>query len=185
MKRADWAVLAMSVLLCFGLGMNSLGARKAGKKMEIKVTSTAFKDGEMLPDKCSFKGGDESPPLAWNNAPDATKSFALICDDPDAPRGDWVHWVIYFIPPGVKSLAGHQPKTAALPNGAKQGTNDFPKLGYDGPAPPSGTHRYFFRVYALNTELNLRPNVTKAQLLKAMEGHILAQGQIMGKFSKH
>ena len=95
-----------------------------------------------------------------------------------------MHWVIYFIPPGVRNLPEHQAKTAALANGAKQGTNDFPKLGYDGPAPPSGTHRYFFRVYALNAELNLQPSVTKQQLLKAMEGHVLAQGEIMGQFSK-
>jgi Raf kinase inhibitor-like YbhB/YbcL family protein len=183
-KRADWAILAVFVLLCFCLGANGSRARKEGRKVDLKVTSTAFKDGEAMASKYSFNGGNASPPIAWNNAPEGTKSFALICDDPDAPKGDWVHWVIYYIPPSVKSLAEHQPKTAALPNGAKQGTNEFPKIGYDGPAPPSGTHRYFFRVFALNTELNLQPSATKQQLLKAMEGHVLAHGQVMGKFSK-
>ena len=181
MKRTVWAVVILCALVCSCQGVN---ARKGGKKVEIKVTSTAFKDGGMMPGKYSLNGGNVSPPIAWNNVPEGTKSFALICDDPDAPAGVWVHWVVYDIPASVKSLSEHQPKTAALPNGAKQGTNDFPKLGYDGPAPPSGTHRYFFKVYALDTEMNLQPGATKPQLLEAMEGHILAKGQIVGKFSK-
>ena len=150
----------------------------------MTITSTAFTNGGMIPPKYTADGADVSPPLAFANAPAGTKTFALICDDPDAPRGTWVHWVLYNLPVSVKSLPEHVPTQPKLPNGALQGKSDFGKIGYGGPAPPSGTHRYFFKVYALNAELKLGSGATKAQLVKAMNGHILAQGELVGKYSR-
>ncbi|MFQ5882748.1 MAG: YbhB/YbcL family Raf kinase inhibitor-like protein [Candidatus Methylomirabilales bacterium] len=118
----------------------------------------------------------------WSRPPAGTQSFALIADDPDAPMGTWVHWVIWNIPASVLNLAENLTKTASLPNGARQGTTDFRRIGYGGPCPPSGTHRYFFKLYALDTTLNLPASTTKHDLKKAMEGHILAQAELMGKY---
>ncbi len=152
--------------------------------MEIKVTSTAFDEGGMIPEKYTCDGMDVSPSLAWTNVPNETKSFTLICDDPDAPMGTWVHWVIYDIPADIRELKENIPVKEKLDNGAKQGKNDWRNIGYGGPCPPGGTHRYYFKLYALDTELNLEPGNTKAELLKAMEGHILDQGELMGKYKR-
>ena len=117
--------------------------------------------------------------------PPATKSLALICDDPDAPVGTWVHWVIYDLPPTTAGLSEDVPKTPELVSGAKQGLNDFKRLGYGGPAPPPGKpHRYFFKLYALDVNPGLKPGLTKKDLLKAMEGHVLAEGQLMGTYQR-
>jgi len=155
-----------------------------GKKMEIKIKSTAFKEGGMIPSKYTCDGADISPPLSWDSVPEGTKSLALICDDPDAPMGTWVHWVIFNIPPDTRELPENVPPQKTLANGAKQGINDFRKIGYGGPCPPGGTHRYYFKLYALDTGINLEAGATKSQLLKAMEGHILAEGQLMGKYKR-
>jgi len=152
--------------------------------MAIVVTSTAFKDGEMMPKRYTLDGENFSPPLAWTGVPAGTKSLALICDDPDAPRGTWVHWVIFNLPAGLTELPEQVPRSRTLNNGACQGTNDFGKIGYDGPAPPSGTHRYYFKIYALDKLLDLKPGATKADVLKAMQGHVLAEGQLMGKYRR-
>ncbi|MFQ5866233.1 MAG: YbhB/YbcL family Raf kinase inhibitor-like protein [bacterium] len=152
--------------------------------MAIKLTSTAFEEGGMIPKKYTCDGKDVSPPLAWSSVPTGIKSFALICDDPDAPMGTWVHWVMFNLPADSTKLTENIPLDKILPNGAKQGTNDFRKIGYGGPCPPSGTHRYYFKIYALDTELELEAGITKAQLLKAMKGHILAEGQLMGKYKR-
>ncbi|MGO9119629.1 MAG: YbhB/YbcL family Raf kinase inhibitor-like protein [Desulfomonilaceae bacterium] len=152
--------------------------------MNMEVKSTAFQDGAMIPKLYTCDGQDISPPLSWSGVPADAKSIALIMDDPDAPRGTWVHWVLFNIPPDTKSLAENIPRTASLPNGAKHGKNSWPKLGYGGPCPPGGTHRYYFKVYALEVVLNLNTGITVAQLLKAMEGHILAQGQLMGRYTR-
>ena len=157
---------------------------EGGEKMDIKVTSQAFQEGGMIPKKYSGEGDDVSPPLVWGPVPAGAKSLVLISDDPDAPVGTWVHWVLYNLPPNVTELAENVPPTETLGNGAKHGKNDFRKLGYGGPMPPSGTHRYFFKVYALDAVLNLPAGATKSQLLKAMEGHILGQGQLMGKYKR-
>ena len=143
----------------------------------IKVTSTAFGEGAMIPKKYTCDDQNVSPQIAWTGVPAGTKSIALICDDPDAPVGDWVHWVVYNMPAATKELAEG---VRTLPAGSKQGTNDFRKLDYGGPCPPSGVHRYYFKIYALDTPLSLGEGATKAQLLKAMEGHILDQGALMG-----
>lgn len=158
---------------------------EGGAKMAIKVTSTAFQEGTTMPTKYTGDGNDVSPPLAWSGIPDGAKSIALICDDPDAPVGTWVHWVLYNLPPNTAELAENVPRQDTLPNGARQGRNDFGKIGYGGPAPPPGpAHRYYFKIYALDAVLDLKPGDTKTQLVKAMEGHILAQGQLMGKYQR-
>jgi Raf kinase inhibitor-like YbhB/YbcL family protein len=152
--------------------------------MEIKVTSPAFEEGGMIPSKYTCDGEDISPPLQWEAVPDGTISIALISDDPDAPMGTWVHWVLYNLPADARQLEEDITSDEVLPNGAKQGTTDFGRIGYGGPCPPGGVHRYFFKVYALDVEVKSAPGVTKEQLLKAMEGHILAQGQLMGKYQR-
>lgn len=153
--------------------------------MEIKITSTAFEEGGLIPKKYTCDGIDVSPPLEWTSVPEGTKSFALICDDPDAPtRGTWIHWVIFNMPADTRELPENIPPQKTLANGAKQGINDFRKIGYGGPCPPSGTHRYYFYLYALDTEIKLEGGAIKEQLLKAMKGHILAEGQLMGKYKR-
>ena len=157
---------------------------KGGNTMEIKVTSTAFTEGGMIPPKYTCDGEDISPPLQWDAVPDGAKSIALISDDPDAPMGTWVHWVLFNLPAQTKKLPENVPPDKTLPNGARQGITDFGRVGYGGPCPPSGTHRYFFKIYALDTELQLDAGAGKRDLLKAMEGHILAKGQLMGKYKR-
>ena len=150
----------------------------------MKITSTAFEEGGMIPRKYTCDGEDVSPPLAWTGVPEAAKTIALISDDPDAPMGTWVHWVLFNLPASEKGLPEAVPTDKELKNGAKQGRNDFRRIGYGGPCPPGGTHRYFFKLYALDAVLNLPAGATKAELIKAMEGHILAQGQLMGKYRR-
>ena len=152
--------------------------------MEIKITSSAFEEDGLIPEKYTCDGIDISPPLAWTSIPEGTKTFALICDDPDAPMGTWVHWVLFNIPANINELPESILPERSLESGAKQGMNDFHKIGYGGPCPPGGTHRYFFKIYALDTELDLEAGTPKPELLKAMEGHILAEGQLMGKYGR-
>ncbi|MCJ7812156.1 YbhB/YbcL family Raf kinase inhibitor-like protein [bacterium] len=152
--------------------------------MDIKITSTAFNEGGMIPVKYTCDGLDVSPPLTWSNVPDGTKSLALICDDPDAPMGTWVHWILFNLPPEIKMLPENVPSKEVLSNGAKQGKNDSRKIGYEGPCPPGGTHRYYFKIYALDTVLDLEAGIKKADLIKAMEGRILAEGQLMGRYGR-
>jgi Raf kinase inhibitor-like YbhB/YbcL family protein len=150
----------------------------------MKIASSAFKEGERIPSKYTCDGQDVSPPLEWNPAPAGTASFSLICDDPDAPGRTWVHWVVYDIPPHMNNLPENVRPEGEMGSGIRQGKNDWQKLGYGGPCPPSGTHRYYFKLYALDTELNLKPGATKEQLLQAMKGHILAEAQLMGKYQR-
>lgn len=158
---------------------------RGGEVMALEIKSTVFNDGDSMDAKYTCKGVDVSPQLSWSEIPEGTQSFALICDDPDAPFMTWVHWVIYDIPADVTSLSEAVSEDETLPNGAKQGRNDFRKIGYGGPCPPpGGPHRYFFKLYALDTMLNLEPGMTKKALLKAMEGHIIEETQIIGKFKR-
>lgn len=154
------------------------------KNTEMKITSSSFKEGDLIPSKFTCDGENISPQMAWMDAPQGTKSFALIADDPDAPAGVWVHWVIYNIPPDTKELQEHTPKQKSIDNGALQGVNDFRKTGYDGPCPPGGTHRYYFKLYALDISLDKPAGLSKQELLDAMEGHILSQSQLMGKYKR-
>lgn len=152
--------------------------------MALQITSSAFLEGEMIPTQYSCDGPDVSPDLSWSGIPEGARSLALICDDPDAPMGTWVHWVLFNIPVSADGLPAEIPPDAALENGARHGTNDFSRLGYGGPCPPGGTHRYYFKLYALDTELDMDSGITKAQLMEAMQGHILAEGQLMGKYKR-
>jgi Raf kinase inhibitor-like YbhB/YbcL family protein len=152
--------------------------------MQIKIKSLAFEAGGMIPSKFTCDGPDVSPALEWESVPENAKTLAIICDDPDAPMGTWVHWVIFNIPAGLGGLEEDVPADEVLSSGAIQGINDFRRIGYGGPCPPSGIHRYFFKIYALDTELDLKPGATKSQVLEAMEGHILAQGELMGRYSR-
>jgi Raf kinase inhibitor-like YbhB/YbcL family protein len=152
--------------------------------MAIEVRSSAFEDGDAIPARYTCDGPDVSPPLSWGSVPDGTQSLALVTDDPDAPRGTFVHWVIYNLPPDTRRLPEDVPNQQTLPNGAAQGVNGAGSVGYMGPCPPSGTHRYFFKVYALDTELALGGGATKQEVLDAMEGHILGEGQLMGTYRR-
>ena len=174
--------LFLAILVCSGQSKNQTYKIKGGEKMEIK--SSAFNEGSIIPGKYTCDNIDISPPLEWSQVPDGTKTFALICDDPDAPMGTWVHWVLFNLPGNILALSENVPKLEILKNGARQGKNDFGKIGYGGPCPPGGTHRYYFKIYALDKELDAKPGITKKELLKAMEGHILAEGQLMGRYKR-
>jgi Raf kinase inhibitor-like YbhB/YbcL family protein len=178
--------ILFAVALLGGAGPAS-GAEQpqSTKTMNLQITSTAFAEGQPIPQKYTCQGSDISPPLAWTNIPANVKSFALIMDDPDAPVGTWVHWVLYDLPATATQMPENTPKSQQLPNGAKQGLNTWPHLGYGGPCPPPGKpHRYFFKLYALDTMLNLKPGVTKKEVEAAMKGHVLAEGQLMGTYQR-
>jgi Raf kinase inhibitor-like YbhB/YbcL family protein len=155
-----------------------------GAKMAIEVTSSAFEDGDAIPARYTCDGLDVSPSLSWGSATDGTRSLALIADDPDAPGGTFVHWVIYDLPPDTQGLPEDVPNQQTLPSGAAQGVNGAGSVGYIGPCPPGGTHRYFFKLYVLDTELGLGGGATKDEVLDAMEGHVLAEGQLMGTYRR-
>lgn len=183
MKR--FAVLFLAFLVQPVLnGVPVFSNAKGGAIMKIELSSPVFKHGAAIPGAYTCDGDDMSPALSWKGAPPGVKSFALICDDPDAPARTWVHWVIYNIPPGKSSLPENMPASKSLGDGSLQGTNDFRNTGYGGPCPPGGTHRYFFKIYALDTMLPIGPGATKAALLKAMEGHVIGQGELMGTYSR-
>ena len=152
----------------------------------MRLTSIAFADGQPIPAKFSYENSNISPALAWSDTPAGTKSFALVCDDPDAPAGDWVHWVIYAIPASAGGLPEHVATVERLTDGTQQGLNDFGRLGYGGPCPPPGKpHRYFFRLYALDVAtLPLRPHPRKGDLVQAMLGHILAEARLIGTYQR-
>ncbi|MGA1980746.1 MAG: YbhB/YbcL family Raf kinase inhibitor-like protein [Sedimentisphaerales bacterium] len=185
LKSVVVLVVMPTLLFCSYKSSEQADSNAAGgEKMEIKVTSSAFAEGGLIPAKYTCDGSDISPPLQWYTVPEGTKSIALISDDPDAPRGTWVHWVIFGLPAETRKLEENIPPDKTLPNGARQGITDFGRIGYGGPCPPSGTHRYFFKIYALDTKLDLAAGANKSQLLKAMEGHILGQGQLIGKYKR-
>jgi len=158
---------------------------QGGAAMSLELKSPDFAAGGTIPEKFTCKGTDISPALEWSAAPAGTQSFALIADDPDAPVGTWVHWVIYDLPANLHSLPQNFPKTEQSADRSRQGRNDFDKIGYGGPCPPPGKpHRYFFKLYALDAKLNLKSGATKKDVEHAMQGHILAQGEYMGRFSR-
>jgi len=153
--------------------------------MKLELSSTGFQPGAYIPKKYTGEGQDVSPPLKWSAPPEGTVAFALICDDPDAPVGTWVHWVAWGIKPDTRELAEAVPPQKELPSGMRQGTNDFRKIGYGGPMPPRGSdHRYFFRLYALDANPTLEAGASKKDLVAAMKGHILAEGELMGRYKR-
>lgn len=163
--------------------------QKGTTAMAMTLRSAAFDHGKPIPAKYSGDGADASPPLAWSDVPDGTREFALIVDDPDAPTKEpWVHWVVYKIPADARSLAEGIPAVATVtqPAGTVQGLNTWPKTGYGGPAPPRGhgVHHYHFKLYALDTVLDVEPGLDKTKLLAAMKGHILAQAELIGTYQR-
>jgi len=179
-----WAVAAVLFLIPFSF-RQMLRAGEGADAMTIRVTSDAFGEGESIPEQYTCRGRDVSPPLAWTGLPAGSRSLALICDDPDAPMGNWVHWVLYGLPPDRSGLAEGLPAERSLAGGGKQGINDFRRIGYGGPCPPPGPpHRYIFTLYALGIEVDLPPGATRPQLLDFMNGHILAKGRLTGRFQR-
>jgi Raf kinase inhibitor-like YbhB/YbcL family protein len=152
----------------------------------MRVSSTAFDEGGMLPPRFSCDGSGVSPPLEWTDVPDGTQHFALICEDPDAPSGVFTHWLLYDLSAGSRELEEDVPKDAVLSVGARQGANSFGNIGYGGACPPTGDpeHRYFFKLYALDSYLGIRPAASKNELLDAMRDHVLAEAQLIGKYKR-
>ena len=150
----------------------------------MRLTSPAFEPNQLIPSQYTCDGEDISTPLHWDDPPKETQSLVLICDDPDAPVKTWVHWIVYNLPNSARSLPENvSPSTFPLSE-SEQGKNDFKQVKYGGPCPPSGTHRYFFKLYALDTKLKLESGATKAQVEAAMTGHILAMAQLIGRYSR-
>ncbi|HEU5261309.1 MAG TPA: YbhB/YbcL family Raf kinase inhibitor-like protein [Gemmatimonadales bacterium] len=155
--------------------------------MALALTSTAFREGSPIPVKHTCDGADVSPALSWGGTPRGTAAFAVIANDPDAPAGTWVHWVLYDLPGSAVQLPENVPKTDTLPDlgGAIQGRNDFRRTGYGGPCPPPGpAHRYFFKLYALDAHLKLGPGATKQEVEAAMKGHVLGTAQLVGTYAR-
>ena len=178
-------VVRMAALLYASSLISALSAAELKSRAPMQLTSTAFQAGGDIARRYTCDGNDVSPQLSWNGAPAGTRAFALIADDPDAPAGTWVHWVIYDLPADGRDLAEGIPATEALANGTKQGTNDFRKIGYGGPCPPPGLpHRYFFKLYALDAPTGLKPRATKQQVLEAIKGHTLGEAQLMGRYKR-
>lgn len=153
--------------------------------MSLEIRTTAFDDGGTIPARFTCSAENLSPALSWTGAPEGTRAFALICDDPDAPAGTWVHWVAYDLPASAAGLPEGVRAAERMDGGGRQGRNDFGKLGYGGPCPPPGKpHRYFFKLYALSGELGLPAGATKKQVEAAMKDLILAEARLMGRFSR-
>jgi len=182
---ARWLLLA-GLIPAIALVQCARSSSKEGERaMALTLTSTAFEEGESIPSKHTCDGEDVSPALAWAGVPESTKSLALICDDPDAPVGTWVHWVLYGVPADSTSLPEDVPARESVEGVGMQGRNDFKRIGYGGPCPPPGTpHRYFFKLYALDAVPPLTPGATKKELEAAMKGHVLAQGRLMGRYRR-
>jgi Raf kinase inhibitor-like YbhB/YbcL family protein len=188
MRRHHAAVRAIAAAFLALAACQTAGFAQGGTTVasEMKITSAAFADGAEIPAQHTCQGGDASPPLSFEGVPATAKSLALIVDDPDAPdpkapKTTWVHWVAYNIPPTTNGLAAG---TTALPAGAASGLNDWKRAGWGGPCPPIGRHRYFFKLYALDTVLRELGAPTKAQLLDAMKGHVVAEAALVGTYQK-
>lgn len=183
-----WHTLLLCSMVGMLLGLAIGGCRPttpaAPSVPSFQLTSTAFSAGQPIPAIYTCDGQDISPPLQWTEPPAGTKAFALIVEDPDAPAGTWIHWVLYGLPATARQLSEAMPSEGQLADGSRHGRNSWQKLGYGGPCPPSGTHRYFFRLYALDVPLDLAAGASKKQLLAAMEGHILAMAELMGTYSR-
>lgn len=181
------SIRSRSTLLALVLGACVLSPEGADAALALTLTSSAFEPGAPIPSQYSCEGADISSPLAWDGLPDGTKSLALIVDDPDAPDPEapshvWVHWVVDNLPPETRELAAGA-DTTGLPPGTAQGVNSYKKAGYSGPCPPIGRHRYFHKLYALDTRLDL-VQATKADLQAAMKGHVLAAAELIGTYQK-
>jgi len=178
-----FAVFPLLIMVGLAIAPAEVRGQEASATIELKTTS--FTPGGFIPKRYTCEAADVSPALAWTDPPSGTQTFALIEDDPDAPSGTFVHWLVYDLPAGYRSLPEALSGNSEMPDGVKQGTNDFSRTGYSGPCPPRGKpHRYFIRFYALDTRLNLPPAARRKELDAAMQGHILAQGELMGRFQR-
>jgi Raf kinase inhibitor-like YbhB/YbcL family protein len=179
-KVLAWLIIPMIMILLGGCNRQDSTFPPEGEiEMTIQLTSSAFKDGDMLPRMYTCDDKNVSPPLAWSGIPNGTVGLAIIMDDPDAPSGTFVHWVLYNLSPELTSL------DQGMTGKGLDGKNDFNRLGYGGPCPPRGsTHRYFIKLYALDILLDLKTGASKSQVESLMRGHILAQGQLMGKYGR-
>ena len=186
MSVLNKAALLTSFILCFLPWLpGKLRVRAKGGTMPFELTSMAFSAGETIPQKFTCDGPDVSPQLKWNEPPANSQGMALIMDDPDAPAGTWVHWLLYDLPANTRELPEGVAKQEQVSGGARQGRNDFGKIGYGGPCPPPGKpHRYFFKLYALDAKLGLKAGATKADVERTMKGHILAQTELIGKYGR-
>jgi Raf kinase inhibitor-like YbhB/YbcL family protein len=183
-KLLDVAAAFLILVMLVRFGGMAQAENKAGA-MKLSVSSPGFAQGDRIPVKYTCDGEGVSPPVYWSKGPAATQSYALIADDPDAPRGTFTHWVMYNIPSGVTRLEEHVTAVDRLDDGTIQGKNSNDKVGYAGPCPPPGKpHRYRFNLYALDSLLDLGPGASKADLLNAMNGHVLAQGELMGTYGR-
>ena len=184
LEAAGWAFVAL--LVAGGCARDRGEPAREAVEMNLRVRSMAFDSGSRIPKRHTGDGEDLSPALSWEGVPPGTASLALLCDDPDAPGKAWVHWVLYDLPAATRSLTEGVFDRETLPDGSKQGRNDFGKIGYGGPSPPRGhgDHHYHFKVYALDRPLGLPPGATKAQVDKAMAGRILAEGELVGIYSR-
>jgi len=162
----------------------NLGAVENVPVRKIRLSSHEFEDGGMIPEKYTCDGAGVSPSLRWTEVPANTESIALIMEDPDAPGGNFVHWIIFNLPASMTEIPESAPREQILANDAQQGMNSFVKVGYGGPCPSSGVHRYYFRVYALDQSLSLESGATEREVRDAIKGHILAQGELMGRYAK-
>lgn len=179
MKRKVLLFFSVSMIAAAASGISILQAAET-----MTIESHAFSHGGMIPSRYTCDGPNVSPTLEWKGAPAGAKYFALICDDPDAPAGTWVHWIVYDIPSGITKFSEAQAFSTCIFGIAKQGSNSSGTVGYRGPCPPSGTHRYFFKLYALDSAMKLPSGASKNDLLKAMRGHILAESRLMGKYRR-
>ena len=162
-----------------------LAAAQGARTMAFAISSTSFPNGGDIPKKFTCDGADVSPELSWAEAPAGTQSFALIADDPDAPAGTWTHWILFDAPPTTAGLPEGVGKIDELPGGERQGRNDFRKIGYNGPCPPPGKpHRYFFKLYALDSKLKLKPGASKPEVEQAMQSHILGKAEWVGRYKR-
>ena len=179
---ATFMLLFLAVAACSGA--EELTLEQEVNEFTISLTSDAFTDGEAIPRLHSCQGEDVSPPLRWSGVPDGAKSLALILDDPDASEGTWVHWVLFSLPPDITGLPEGVPNIAVIPEGATNGTNDYDTLGYGGPClwGERDPHRFLFQLYALDNDPGLQSSATKADLFKAIDGHILAAGRLTGSY---
>lgn len=178
-------ILCMQVAAIEPVGAKSAATETGANPMAFSISSSSFSSGGDIPKKFTCDDADVSPELSWTEAPAAVRSFALIADDPDAPAGTWTHWVLYDLPPQTTELPEGLAKVDELPNGGRQGRNDFHKIGYGGPCPPPGKpHRYFFKLYGLDQMLNLKPGAGKQEVEQAMQGHIVGETELIGKYRR-
>jgi Raf kinase inhibitor-like YbhB/YbcL family protein len=190
-QRSGWLtlvwLLSFGVLLIKFTGDKSAAAQRdeKGGAVAFTISSSGFHNGGQVPKQFTCEGSDISPELHWSSPPAGTQSFALIADDPDAPAGTWTHWIVFNLPAQTAGLAENVAKVDELPSGGAQGRNDFRKIGYGGPCPPAGKpHRYFFKLYALDNKLDLKAGASRQELEQAMQGHVLGQAELFGKYQR-